>query len=162
MVRRSQSGFSLIEIMVVVVIILLMGALAKSPMTQYLQTMEQKNSVTGIRKMMLTARSKAMANPSVHCGVYFDMVSVPPKAILFQDTFAPGSYAYDPGKDKPYLAPFELPKGTLLSVPDPYPSTVIYRGDGSSFLSARLVVKSFGLSDTLDVLASTGRIRSTR
>jgi type II secretory pathway pseudopilin PulG len=157
-----ESGITLLEIMVVIVIILLLSYLAKAPMARFLKTMEQKNAVIGVKKMMQTARSRAMANPSIHCGVYFDMVSIPPKAILFQDTFAPGSYSYDPGKDKSYLAPFELPRGTVLSVPTPYPPAVIYRGDGSAFLSSMLVVRSAVLSDTLEVLASTGRIRSTR
>jgi prepilin-type N-terminal cleavage/methylation domain-containing protein len=162
MSMRSQRGMSMIEIIGVVLIIGILTAMAKSPMTQYLRSMEQKSAVLGIRKMLQTARSRAMANPSVHFGVHFDMASVPPKAELFQDNFAPGAYAFDTGKDKPYSAPFTMPKGTSLSIPGPYPASIIYRGDGSAFLSAKVVVKSAGLTDTVDVLASTGRIRSTR
>jgi type II secretory pathway pseudopilin PulG len=159
---RSQKGITLLEILVVVLIIVIMGALAKSPMTRYLRTLEQKNAVVGIRKLVQTARSRAMANPSVHCGVYFDMASVPPKVQLFQDTFSPGSYAYDAGKDTPYQEAFTLPRGTSLAVPIPYPASIIYRGDGSAFLSAKVLVRSAAFTDTLDVLASTGRVRSSR
>ncbi|MDB5049053.1 MAG: hypothetical protein JWO30_2124 [Fibrobacteres bacterium] len=160
--RRSQSGVSLIEMVVAILVILIMTAIAKAPMSQYLKTMEQKNAVVGVRKILQTARSRAMANPSVHCGVYFDLNASPPKAFLFEDTFAPGSYAYDAGKDKPYLAPFVLPMGASLAIPVIFPAAVIYRGDGSAFLSGKLIVRSPGFTDTVDVLASTGRIRSTR
>ncbi|MDB5104408.1 MAG: hypothetical protein JWP91_2097 [Fibrobacteres bacterium] len=162
MKARSQTGITLLEVMTVVGIILILTLAARSPISKYLKTMEQKSAVVGLRKLMQTARGRAMANPSLHCGVYFDTDSAPPKAFLFQDTFAPGSYAYDVGKDKPYLAPFALPKGILLFIPAPYPQSVIYRGDGSAFLSAKVVIVSADFSDTVDVLASTGRIRSTR
>jgi type II secretory pathway pseudopilin PulG len=160
--NHSEKGFSLLEIMVVVIVIMLLTFLAKAPMAQYLQTLEQKHAVTGIRKLLQTARSRAMANPSVHCGVWFDMASNPPRAVPFQDTFAPGSYAYDAGKDQANQAPLDLPNGASLSIPSPYPAQVIYRGDGSAFLSAKLVVRMAGFTDTVDVLASTGRVRSTR
>jgi hypothetical protein len=150
------------EAMVAVVIVIALACLAKPPMARYIKTLEQKNAVLGVRKLMQTARSRAMANPSVHCGVYFDVNARPPRAFLFADTYAPGSYAYDAGKDKPYLAPFTLPKGSSLSVAADYPGSLVYRGDGSAYLSAKVIVRSPGLSDTLDVLASTGRIRSTR
>jgi hypothetical protein len=148
--------------MAAVIIVIALACLAKPPMTRYLKTLEQKNAILGVRKLMQTARSRAMANPSVHCGVYFDVNARPPRALLFEDTFAPGSYAYDAGKDKPYLAPYTLPVGSTLSVAATYPAALIYRGDGSAYLSAKVVVRTRGLSDTLDVLASTGRIRSTR
>lgn len=153
----------MLEVIVVVVILGLITAAAKAPMGRYLQTIEQKHAVAGLRKLIQTARSKAMSNPSVHCGVWIDAASTPPKAGLFLDTFAPGNHAFDPGKDKDYLAPFVLPKGARLAVPDPYPAVIIFRGDGSAHLSGRVeVLAAEGMEDTLDVLASTGRIRSTR
>ena len=158
----SQKGITLLEVLVVVLVIAIMGAFAKPPMTRYLRTLEQKNAVVGIRKLVQTARSRAMANPSVHCGVYFDMASKPPKVQLFHDTFAPGSYAYDAGRDTPYQQAFTLPKGTTLSIPDPYPASIIYRGDGSAYLSSKVLVRSAAFVDTVDVLASTGRVRTTR
>jgi hypothetical protein len=131
-------------------------------MGRYLHNLEQKNAVTGMRKLLQTARSKAMSNPGVHCGVWFNPATVPPQAGLFLDTFSPGNYAYEPGKDKDYLAPFVLPKGATISIPDPYPAAIIFRGDGSAYLSGRVEVRNSGMDDTLDVLASTGRIRSSR
>lgn len=158
----SCGGISLLEILVVVVVIITMAGLARSPMSRYYRTLEQKHAVAGIRKLIQTARSRAMSNPSVHCGVSFDLGSVPPRAFLFEDSYAPGAYAYDPEKDKPYLAPLVLPKKTVLSIPAEYPPALIYRGDGSAYLSAMVIVESPGFKDTVDVLASTGRVRSTR
>lgn len=160
--RPGRGGFTLLEVVGVIVILGLITAAAKAPMGRYLQTLEQKNAVTAMRKLLQTARGKAMANPSVHCGVWFDFQSAPPRAGLFLDTFSPGNYAYDPGKDKAYLSPFILPKGAKLTVPEPYPAAVIFRGDGSAYLSGRVQVRTAGMDDTLDVLASTGRIRSSR
>lgn len=159
---RSQNGFSLLEVIGAVIILGLILAAARAPMARFTQTLEQKKAVTGLRKVLQTARSKAMANPSVHCGVWFDPASVPPQAVLFLDTFSPGNYAYDPGKDKGYLSPFVLPESAIMSVPGPYPVAVIFRGDGSAYMSGRVLLALSDLNDTLDVLASTGRIRSTR
>lgn len=158
----SQKGFSLLEMIGVIVILGLILAGARAPMSRFTRTLEQKHAVTGLRKVLLTARSKAMANPSIHCGVWFDPASIPPQAVLFLDTFSPANYAYDPGKDKAYLSPFVMPRGAALTVPDPYPVTVIFRGDGSAYMSGRVLLANSDLSDTLEVLASTGRIRSTR
>ena len=43
-----------------------------------------------------------------------------------------------------------------------FPSVVVFRGDGSANASAKVVLKRKGMEDTVDVLASTGRIKVVR
>ena len=136
--------------------------LVRKQALQSIKTLDQKNAVLGVRKLLQTARGKAMANPGLHCGVWFDNSGAQPRAVMFLDTYSPGDYAYDAGKDQAYLSPFVLPRGARLQVPSPYRAAVVFRGDGSAYVSGRVLVAAPGFEDTVDVLASTGRIRSTR
>jgi type II secretory pathway pseudopilin PulG len=160
--KISQSGLSTLEVMVVVIIVGVLTALAKAPMDQYLKTIRHKGAVGEIKRMLQTARSRALANPGVHCGAYFDLSSRPQKIQLFNDTFAPATYAYDGTKDKAYLAPYPMPVGVNLSIDPLYPPAIIFRGDGSAYLSGKVVMKFDNFTDTLDVLASTGRIKTSQ
>lgn len=157
-----QAGLSALETIVVVIIVAVLTCLAKAPMDQYLKTMRQKSAVSQIKHMLITARSRALANPGVHCGAYFDLASNPQQILLFNDTFAPANYAYDATKDQPYLAPYPLPAGMTLSIDPIYPPAIIFRGDGSAYLSGKVVMRFDSSTDTLDVLASTGRIKTSR
>lgn len=148
--------------MVAVVVLLVLAALARPSMATYLVNVKHKGAVSAVKRTLQAARSKALANPMLHCGVYFDVTSVPNRMVVFLDTHAPGAHAYDGEEDRQYLAPYILPEGVEISVPDPNPAAIVFRGDGSACISGRAVVKSAAFSDTVDVLASTGRIRVMR
>lgn len=158
----GERGFSIPEAMVVVVVLLVLAALARPALGSYLGNVKHKGAVSAVKRTLQAARSKALANPMVHCGVYFDVTSVPNRIVVFLDTHSPDAHAYDGGKDRQHLAPYVLPEGVELSVPDPNPAAIVFRGDGSACISGRAVVKSAAFSDTVDVLASTGRIRVMR
>ena len=162
LLRKGQGGFSIPEAVVVVIILLLLAAMARPAMAAYLGNVKHKGAVNAVKRTLQAARSKALANPMVHCGVYFDVTSSPNRIVVFLDTHAPGGHAYDDGKDRKPVAPYDLPDGVEISVPDPNPASIIFRGDGSAFLSGKAVVKSSSFTDTIDVLASTGRIRVMR
>lgn len=160
--RSSQSGISMPELVVALCVVLILAAIARPAMSAYLGNVKHKGAVTAVKRTLQAARAKALANPMVHCGVYFDTDSDPARLVPFLDTHSPSGHAYDPGRDKSFQAPYAVPDGVEIAVPDPNPASIIFRGDGSAWVSGKLLVRSGRFTDTVDVLASTGRIRVAR
>jgi hypothetical protein len=100
-----------------------------------------------------------MANPNLHIGIYFDRSKSPHKAFLFQDKNNPAGYEYDGKSDPAYLQPEVLKRGITFQTLSGQPDEVIFRGDGSAWKSLKICITDGYRQDTLDVLASTGRVR---
>ncbi len=159
MKHQAENGFTVLEISIAVIVVGLMAALGIHPMQNYLHRLEFKNSSQNIKHLIQTAQSKAMANPNMHIGVYFDRSVTPNRVQLFLDQTNPATYQYDGASDPPYLAPTVLKTGTGFQLLPGYPDEIIFRGDGSAWKSMKIVLTNGTLQDTLDVLASTGRVR---
>lgn len=160
---ETEKGFTIVEILIVVGIMSLLAALSVRPMKDYLRRVEFKNNSQNIKRLVQTAQSKAMGNPNVHIGVFLDKVSSPNRVMLFQDLANPSTYNYDKNADPAYLAPAILKPGILIKTIPPYTDDeIVFRGDGSAWKSMKVLLTNGTLKDTLDVLASTGRVRVAR
>jgi hypothetical protein len=83
--------------------------------------------------------------------------------ISFQDKVNPTFYQYDAVGDPAYLAPQALKPGSSFKRLAAYTEDeVVFRGDGSAWKSFKILITNGTLTDTLDVLASTGRVRVGR
>lgn len=158
-IKIGDQGFTLLEIMGVVILFGLIALLSVNPIKDYLKRMEFKNSGQNIKRLIQTAQSRAMANPDTHMGVYFDLAGSPQKAFAFQDKANPKLYQYDGSADPAYLSPETLKRGVTFKKLPGYPQEIVFRGDGSAYKSMKIVLTDGTLEDTLDVLASTGRVR---
>jgi prepilin-type N-terminal cleavage/methylation domain-containing protein len=158
----SENGFTFLEILIVVLVVGLMALLAARPMKNYLRRLEFRNSSQNIKHLIQTAQSKAMADPNTHVGIYFDRSTTPNRALLFLDKANPTAYDYDGSGDPGYLKPESLKSGTSFQLVSGYPDEIVFRGDGSAWKSMKIVLTNGTLYDTLDVLASTGRVRVGR
>jgi Tfp pilus assembly protein FimT len=159
---KMETGFTVLEIMIAAVILSLLVGLSVRPMKNYLRRLDFQNSSQNVKHLVQTAQSKAMANPNVHIGVYFNKATTPNRVMLFQDLANPSTYNYDGSGDPAYLAPTILKKGTSIQILTGYPDEIVFRGDGSAWKSMKVVLTDGTLKDTLDVLASTGRVRVGR
>ncbi len=155
--RSGSAGFSILEVCVAVGVIGLLAALGIKPMKNYLKRTEFNNGVNNIKHLIQTCQSRAMSNPNIHVGVYFDQKLQ--SAVPFQDKSNPTLYQYDPAADPKYLQATTLKRGVRFVKLSGYPDEIVFRGDGSAFKSLKIVVTDGTLKDTLDVLASTGRVR---
>lgn len=159
---NTETGFTVVEILIAAGVLGLLALLSLRPMKNYLHRMEFQNSSRNIKHLVQLAQSKAMANPNVHIGVYFNKATTPHRVMLFQDLANPANYNYDGNGDPAYLAPAILKTGTSIQSLTGYPDEIVFRGDGSAWKSMKVVLTDGTLKDTLDVLASTGRVRVGR
>jgi type II secretory pathway pseudopilin PulG len=148
---------------VALVIISILSALAVKPVMGLLQKIKLQNSANGIKHLILNARMRAVSNAYKHCGV---VIRANASATVDDTVFAflesnPPDYIYTAGHDSLYGHPFVIEKKHQLSltVPAGFPTTIVFRGDGSAHVSARLVVTLKNFVDTVKVLASTGKVK---
>jgi len=151
--------------MIVFIIIAVMSGFAVKPISAMVQRIKLKNAADGIKHHILNARVKAMANSERRCGVVFRVhasASVNDTIRSFLDK-NPSDNIYTAGVDSLYLAPYVIRKDRdkiMVSIPQGYPSVIVFRADGSANASARLVLTLKNFKDTVEVLASTGRVRT--
>ncbi len=159
MARTGSKGFSLLEIIVVVALIGIMSAIAVKPIRGLIQRIRIQNAAEGIKHYVKTARSRAISNAMLHCGVQFINAAgtTPDTVFAFLDNKNPSAYAYTAGQDSLYLKPYVLLNGIQLSIASGT-SPIVFRADGSANTSIKVVFTLGTMVDTLDVLASTGRV----
>lgn len=153
---------SLLEILIVVAIAGIIASLSARPMGNYVSRLRFKNSLDEIKRLVQTTKSRSMMNPQVHCGIYFDSKSKPPRILSFKNLNDPKNHEYEPGPDSLILIPVVLKKDISLSPVPGYPETIVFRGDGSAYTTAKVVVRFQDISDTLQILASTGHVQVLR
>lgn len=159
---ENKRGFTFLETLIAVVVIGVMGALAVKPMQGLVQRIKLQNAANGMKQTIMNARLRAVANPDRLCGVEFRLgrKGKPDTVFAFLEK-NPSDKIYKKGVDSLYLAPFVIDTSSkvVARVPNGYPNVIVFRGDGSTALSARIILTLGKMVDTLDVLASTGRVR---
>lgn len=158
-----MKGFTAFEVLIALVVVSLIAALSAKPLTEYVRRIQAKNAFEGAKHYMILARSRAIANPGKHCGVDFRLYASNSKhddsAIAFFDLNA--NKVYDVGKDSVYGKPFILKKSEKLTAKAQAssPKVIVFRGDGSANASMKIDLALGKVQATLDVLASTGRVK---
>ena len=163
MTLKKSNGFSLLEVMIVILLIGIMGAFSVRPTKGYLQRIRLQNAAEGLKHYLLTTRSRATSNSFLHAGMVFQVNSSPTcdSAYAFIDQSKPTNNAYDQGTDSLYKQGIEFKDkfGIQMTIAGGFPSVIVFRGDGSANASTKVVLTLGSFEDTVDVLASTGRVR---
>ena len=160
--RKFEGGWSFLETAVVIIVVGVMASLAAKPLNGLMMRIKLQGAANGIKHVLLNARLRAVANPDLQCGVVFRLTASPAvNDTVFAFFDATPDKVYVRSNDSLYLSPF-IVKGKdkiTTSIPAGFPTTIVFRGDGSANVSARIVLTLKGMTDTVDVLASTGRVR---
>jgi hypothetical protein len=127
-----------------------------------LDNIKLKRSADAVKHLILNARVRSVANPERLCGVVFRVQGAAgADDTVFSFLDAVPDRRYEAGSDQAYLAPLVVRRseGIRATVPPGYPRILLFRGDGSATASTRLVLSLGSRSYTVDVLASTGRVK---
>ena len=148
----------------VVVAIAIAGIAAVLAVPNFLQLVEKTKLTTTantIKRQILMARMRAIADPYKHCGVAVDVNKQ--KTYVFFDTLNTYALTTTDTVDK-YAGIYIMPKGITMSIPTGgsgiQNSCVVFRGDGSAKYGGSVqVTNKYNVIKTINVVASTGRVR---
>lgn len=155
---KTAAGFTLMEMMIVVVIIAVLAAMAGPTFSRYIPRMKLKSDAREKVNYLRQARSKAITD-NCQYGVFFD--NDRGQIIYFKDIGNPELAVFDHGQDSLMCAP--ILNGAEISLTNCSFSnnTVIFYANGSASTSGSVEVANtrLGESFNISILASTGRIR---
>jgi Tfp pilus assembly protein FimT len=160
---NKENGYTLMDVLLAVSVSLVLAGLAVKPIRGFMQRLEAKNVNEGLKHYITMVRSKAIANPNRHCGVVFKLhasnSTLNDSVIAFFDV--PANNVFDPAKDALYSKPYVIPrkKSIVITKAIQYPDAIVFRGDGSAHTSLQIKLTLKHIQSTLDILASTGRVK---
>ena len=157
-VFSNQTGFTMLEMMIIIVIIGILASLAVPGFINWIPKMKVKNDAKTNLNYLRLARSKSVADNSQY-GIYFDVAGN--RVIYFEDTSSPENLSYDPGLDSTVEAPYNMASNVSLINCTFVNNTIIFFPNGSASTSGSITVtdESSGVAYNINVLASTGRVR---
>jgi type II secretion system protein H len=161
---KGCKGFTLIEVMVVIVIVGLLATLAVPNISPMVETMKLRTAANAVKRQMIVARTRALSDPNTHVGVCIDARSNPNRSFVFFDVASGTAYHCD-ATDPVYMGVYIAPSNIRDSIPPVaaggiQDSVVVFRGDGSAKNGGNvIVVNRYGKTRTISVLASTGRVK---
>lgn len=158
-------GYTIVELLVIVLIIGLLAALATPKLSVMVETIKLRTAANAIKRQLIIARTRALADPNIHVGVYVNTRVTPNQSFVFLDLPTGTLNHYDWNSDPVYMGTYTAPNGVHDSLPSVaaggvQDSVVVFRGDGSAKNGGSIiVVNSLGTIRTISVLPSTGRVK---
>ena len=157
-ILKNKTGFTLIEMMIVVVIIGVFASMAGPAFTNWIPKMKLKADAREKTNYLRQARSRAISENNQY-GVYFDVSSS--QIIFFKDTVSPELSMYDAGSDSVIGTPISSESNIEYDNSTFANDVVVFYSNGSASTSGSILLKNTEGTESysINVLASTGRIR---
>lgn len=160
---KSIRGFTIIEVLVVVAITVIIAAAVTPMMLPVVESIQLMTTTNGIKHQLICAKTRALNDSRVHCGVYFDTHAESHRVQVFIDNGSPeNNGVYDEGSDQLFMPAYILPPAISLAIGGAGSgSEIIFRGDGSTKVHGLIItVKTVrNREKRISVLPSTGRIK---
>jgi hypothetical protein len=168
-ILHGSAGWTAMQLVIAVTVILILSAITVRPLGGLVRRIRVQNAADGMKHFLMNARMRAVSSPDRHCGVAFRFHA--PNSAVNDSVFAyldadPPDNHYVAGIDQLYLTPYVIPRSqgiaAAVAVPPGLSTELVFRGDGSATASAKITLTLKGFIDTLDLLASTGRVKVTK
>jgi prepilin-type N-terminal cleavage/methylation domain-containing protein len=160
---KIQSGFSLVELMVVVGIIGFLAVIAAPNFNAIIDGIQLYTTVNGIKHQLKCAKTRALGDSQLFCGVYLDTATSQKKLKVFLDNGTPvNNGRYDAGSDRHILGDYLIPATLSISFVDSYGNReIVFRGDGSTCIQGVTITLKSKRNKIrkISVIPSTGRIK---
>jgi Tfp pilus assembly protein FimT len=157
--RNNESGWTVVETIVIVLIVGIIATIAIPNFTPMLETTKLRAAALNIQRLLAAARTRAVSDPNVHCGVFFrDSV-----VMILPDTSGTPYVVTAQDSNTKYLGIYKLPKKIFVYslAADPITNNfIVFRGDGSAKYGGSVyVVNRYNKTRTISVRATTGKIK---
>jgi hypothetical protein len=128
-----------------------------------IENMQLSMVTNSMKHQLICARTRALGDSKIHCGVHFDTSSTPQRLQVFLDTGNPErDGVYTEGSDQNFGAAYVLPPTIKFTISGTGTSRdIVYRGDGSAKINGMIIMvkTSRNKIKTVTVLPSTGRTK---
>ena len=157
----KSAGFTLIEVVVAIAIAGILAVLAVPNFLKLVEKTKLNAAANTIKRQMLSARTRAIADPYKHCGLAVDVSNQ--KTYIFFDSLTPYTINTTDTVNK-YTGVFIMPGTIIMSIPTGgsgiQNNCVVFRGDGSAKYGGSVqVTNKYNATKTINVVASTGRVK---
>ncbi|MBD3319779.1 MAG: hypothetical protein GF350_01645 [Chitinivibrionales bacterium] len=155
--NSGNAGVTMVELMVIIAVAAILAVVAIPNLGRMMARIRLRNSANEVASTLKMANSRAVANPRVHCGVYFDLNSQE-LTVFFDDD---GNNQFDSGSDRIYQNAISLDRSTTFSLTTITDNVVIFRGDGSAKNGAVIEVEDskYNQSKTITVIKQSGKVQ---
>jgi len=156
-VRNNIAGWTLIEMLVAVFMVGVLAVAAVPKFVPFLEGLKLRTAATNVQRALLAARTRAIADPNVHCGVVFVGST---KIIIYPDSSGT-PYVVNPlDTASKYLGTYTMPSNIVLTEVSVTNHCIVFRGDGSAKTDGTVTLSNrYNKSKTISVVATTGKIR---
>jgi prepilin-type N-terminal cleavage/methylation domain-containing protein len=154
-INKRNRGFTLIELMIVIVMIGILAAMAGPMFTRVIPRLKTRAEARNMLSMIRLAKSRAISENAQY-GVYFDVNSR--SYLLFKDTVSPANATYDNG-DSIVTGPVYVDPSVVYVSCSFGNNSIVMLPTGAASQSGNLVVNSSHNDSrfTISVLAATGK-----
>lgn len=158
---KSENGITLMELMIVVVIIGIIGAMAVPRFQIAVDRMNYRTTARKVTSTLRSARSNAISQ-KVPYGIYIDGSAM--TITTFKDIVNPSTHVYDSGDST--VSVDTLPSDYYYLGTDVTNNVIFFEQNGSSFFVGGGNIVSAASSDVVvaiaqhNILSSTGRIKT--
>jgi Tfp pilus assembly protein FimT len=154
---NNTSGWTLMETMIAVVMVGILAAAAIPKFGPMLESMKLRTAAMTVQRALVAARTRAIADPSVHCGVVFVGST---KLIIYPDSSGTPYVVNQLDTASKYLGTYTMPRNIVLTEVSVSNHCIVFRGDGSAKTDGTVTVgNKYNKTKTINVLATTGRIK---
>ncbi|MCD6160852.1 MAG: GspH/FimT family pseudopilin [candidate division Zixibacteria bacterium] len=159
--NHKQAGFTMLEMMIVVVIIGITASMAAPSFFDWIPNMKLKGEAKQNLNYLRQARSKAVAENNQY-GVYFDVDNK--QLYFFKDTHQPSNAIYSNGADSLIEGPIDMESNFEYSDCTFNNNTVIFFSDGSASTSGSIDIERPEQAEyfIISLLAATGKVKLER